>query len=579
MKVFVHKKGTEIDLSNQDIIGQGGEGAVYAKGSKAYKIYHDPRKMISVAKIQELNEINDPSVIKPIDVLVDSKGKIIGYSTKFIKNAWSLCQLFPISFRQRENLNQDKIFELVKNLQDHISNIHSAKILIVDLNELNFLVSKDFSEIFCIDVDSYQTEHYAAQAIMDSIRDWNATQWSELSDWFSFGILSFQMFVGIHPFKGKYHGNKKEFKIKLPTDSIDDSFAVTRRRMKSNISVFNKDVSVPSATLPFDYIPKNYRSWYEKLFINGERLCPPSPSNSTVLVIPVIKQQSTIDDSIEMKKIFEFNEDILSVWTDGSRIVTKTSKGFYIDSSFIEASDANRCAFSPKNGKIIVSENKNNLSLYSLSDRKHLNEIEIDIDETSAFSKNIYLKSSDRVFQVVLSDFSTQTVASLKEVASVLPYATQLFSGVIIQKLLGTTYVSLVDEFGSKQIAIDELNKCRIIDAKYERNVLMTIIERNGIYSRIIFRFDEYGDCSNKYDIRKIENIHNIGLNFTVLDTNVCICIDEEEKIEIFSNRKDSSNIKIIEDKNINSSLKLFSQNNMLMCVNKNSIYGLRLKK
>ena len=39
---------------------------------------------------------------------------------------------------------------------------------------------------------------------MDSVRDRHAAGWNEGTDWFSFALVSFQMFVGIHPYKGKH---------------------------------------------------------------------------------------------------------------------------------------------------------------------------------------------------------------------------------------------------------------------------------------------------------------------------------------------------------------------------------------
>ena len=55
--------------------------------------------------------------------------------------------------------------------------------------------TKGQREVF---VDSYQTAHYPATAIMPSVRDWKVPlhDFSELSDWFSFAIVSFQVFLG-----------------------------------------------------------------------------------------------------------------------------------------------------------------------------------------------------------------------------------------------------------------------------------------------------------------------------------------------------------------------------------------------
>ena len=156
----------------------------------------------------------------------------------------------------------------------------------MDLNEMNFLVSQAFDEAYFIDADSYQTKHFPAPVLMESVRDWSVQHhaWTEVSDWFSFGIVTFQMFVGLHPFKGKYKGHEDGYRAKLPTDPPDDAFAVTRRRMQHHISVFHPEVDMPAAAYPLTTIPRAYRDWYEQLFAKGKRL-PPPDSFGTALVV------------------------------------------------------------------------------------------------------------------------------------------------------------------------------------------------------------------------------------------------------------------------------------------------------
>ena len=68
----------------------------------------------------------------------------------------------------------------------------------------NFLIDRDMQHVLFIDVDSYQTAGFPATAIMDSIRDRHSSTYSAGTDWFSFAILAFQMFVGVHPYRGKH---------------------------------------------------------------------------------------------------------------------------------------------------------------------------------------------------------------------------------------------------------------------------------------------------------------------------------------------------------------------------------------
>jgi hypothetical protein len=132
MKIFIKGKG-EVNLSSNDFLASGGEGDVYAKSGMAYKIYKEPKKMIPVAKIQELAVLTNSNIIKPEDVLMNEKNHVIGYNMKLVKNTYSLCQLFPKAFRQRENVSHQTMFDLVKKLQEIVKHCHDTRSLLLIL--------------------------------------------------------------------------------------------------------------------------------------------------------------------------------------------------------------------------------------------------------------------------------------------------------------------------------------------------------------------------------------------------------------------------------------------------------------
>ena len=49
LKIIVQGKGPET-LDKNSYVAAGGEGTVCRKGGTAYKIYHDPKKMIAIKK-------------------------------------------------------------------------------------------------------------------------------------------------------------------------------------------------------------------------------------------------------------------------------------------------------------------------------------------------------------------------------------------------------------------------------------------------------------------------------------------------------------------------------------------------
>jgi len=569
MKLYLKGKGKEIDLSQRDLVGSGGQGNVYARGKTAFKVYHDPKDMIPTGKIQELAAITDPFVVRPQDVLVNAKGAPVGYTTLFVPNAWTLCQLFPPAFRQRENLIPDVTQELVKKLQERIANVHKVGILVVDANEMNFLVDRQFRNVYAIDVDSYETARYPAPAIMESIRDWNAQKWSVLSDWYSFGILAFQLFVGIHPFKGRYHGRKVDFKGRLPTDADDDAFAVTRRRMQQNISVFHSDVGVPGVALPLDTIPAAYRQWFEALFVHGKR-CEP-PAEFGVVIVPVAAVRTVTGTALlDISELGVFEGTIARVWSDGTHLVVASDKGIWLD-GIPTGTKALHCAFTPTAGRAIVFADG---KLYNLTDRQEIGPLPLAAEEVSSYDGRIYLRTPDRVYEVVLTDAGSQVIVSTCEVAQTLPHATRLYPGVVVQKLLGTTYVSLLDSAGSAhQVALKELDVYRIVDAKYDNGVLMVIGERKGQYDRLVFRFD----CGG-YDVRVVVGIALAGLNFVTLDSGVCVCLNEDEKLEMFRTTRGTTAIKYVEDSVLSGDMRLAKIGGTLLFHRNGRVYKMRMK-
>jgi hypothetical protein len=587
MKVFIQGSATPIDLTQKDYLAQGGEGVVYVKGKKAFKVYHDPTKMIPQGKFKELSAIQDPNVIRPQELLMDAKNGVIGYTMPFIDGGYPLCQLFPKSFRDREGIQPGTIADLVTKMQRSIDNVHRSGVLIVDLNEMNFLTTKKFDQVYFIDADSYQTSHYPATAIMDSIRDWTVSgnhSWTELTDWYSFAILSFQLFTGIHPFRGKYHGPKVEFKAKLATDPDDDTFAITRRRMLGNISIMHSDVGVPPSAYPLSVIPHAYQKWYEDVFIHGRRLPPPGKVVVTVTTFvnpTTVTIAGTHIDFTDMFAGWKPLGNITAFFPStimGAPPVIATDAGVHLDKQIIPVPmhHASVCGFSSKVGRAVVGvvlDGK--LKLSNITDRANV-AFDLTVKEASSYDGRIYVRTEDQIHEVVLTDIGSNVIASSKAVTNVMPLATQLFSGVAIQSMLGATYASLfVDTGKSHQIRIQQLDKHRVIDAKYDHGVLMVVAEHKGKYCRMVFRFDHDGT----YDVRVVSDIAaGYVTNFVTLDSGVVICLDEDDRLELFSKAKASTMVKIIDDKALTGDMILCKHGGSVVALHGKDIFRMKMK-
>ena len=316
--LIVQGKGTEI-FTDTCYVAAGGEGTILKKGGKAYKLYHDEKKMIPVSKIQELQILSQfNNILGPQDVLFDSKRQKvpIGFSMPFVKDTEFLCRLFNQNFKNDNSITPDTIVKLVRKMQETLLEIHKNKILVVDFNEMNFLMDKKtYTLPYFIDVDSYQTPSHHATAIMESIRDRKIknNQWTENSDWFSFGVVAFQLYLGVHPFRGKHPSYKPN---QWP------------ERMEKNISVFNKDVTLPQSCPDWKVIPKPHLDWFKAVFEQGDRSVPPMPDG----VIAIAVMQPTMIAStgkFEVKELTEFPDSIRSVLISNGYTYSITSKAIY----------------------------------------------------------------------------------------------------------------------------------------------------------------------------------------------------------------------------------------------------------
>jgi serine/threonine protein kinase len=560
MKVFEKGKGA-VNLSKNTFVASGGEGEVYAKGDTAYKIYKKPEKMIHVAKIQELSVIKEPKVIRPLTVLLNSRNKPVGYTMRYIEDTHSLCQLFTKSFKDRHNLTPNIILKLVRDMQNTIKKIHDNKILIVDLNEMNFLIDKNFREVYFIDVDSYQTPSYPATAIMESIRDRQNKTFDKNTDWFSFAIVSFQLFIGIHPFKGKH--------IQTKNYPFDD-------RMRDNISVFNSNIKIPKLCPPLDIIPDVYRDWYFKVFEEGLRCPPPFDLHATINVVHKIKK-IVGDDIFNINEIATYDSTITFFYSDCASDVVKLEDGTII---------VNKQKFPNKSDSFISFTEKFNYFIESRVDKgklvhKNLSKVPDCQDsliyprETMTYKGRLLSLSEGNVLEFDFMEMRSSILPSPKVVGNVLDKSSKMYDGIVIQNLLGTYYASI---FPNKeecyQVKLEDLTNLKIVDAKFDSCVIMVISsDSKGVYSKHIYSLDKEFRLINT---RTVNNISIINLNFVTLDNGVVAHINDKENLELFTANK--PNIKEIESNAISSDMALTKRGTKVLFYKGKSLYSLEMK-
>ncbi len=563
VRVKGSSKFTRLNKSN--FIAAGGEGQVYAKNRTVYKIYIDKKKAIPFSKIQELSLITDNNIIKPEKLLLDKNDIPVGYTMKKVSNTYVLCQLFPKVFRDRENLDNDTVLKLVLRLREMIENVHNADILVVDMNEMNYLVDKSFKNIYGIDVDSYQTRSFPATAIMDSIKDRHTTKFNELTDWFSFGVISFQMFVGIHPFKGRHPS------IKYPQDKGREM----TERMLQNIPVFHKDVRYPGNVLPFDIIPQAYRDWFKAVFHSGKRMAPPTDAMEVIFVPTIIKSVAS-DKDFDITEIFIYPANLIEYLSvDGIRITTLKNDDIYLNDAENHGLIGKDIAITSQNNVICGDIYNHQLKLQNVSNRKDI-PCTIAAEETMSYNGRLFVKNLGTFSEINFLEIGDNIQAVPHIVANVMENATQVFPGTVIQNMLGRFMVSIFPSKGLHyQINVEEFDGYKIIDAKYDNKVLFVIGVKNGKYDKFIFKFNHN---FSQYSLRKEQNINYCGINFIVLDNGVVVHINEAEDLELFSNKKDATTIRVIDSDTIDGNMRLFKDGVNVLFSKGKKLYRMKMR-
>src|SRR3989344_4828524 len=269
-QVILEGKGP-LTLRQNDYLATGGEGTVYKVNGMAIKLYTDSDKMIRdniTGKIKKLSAFVHPYISIP-QGLVFFANKPIGFYMPFVEGE-PLSRIFTNDFRMREVVRF----------------AHDNGAILVDPNEFNWLAylkGNDKPEPRIIDVDSWVLGKMPASvAIMPSIRDWHTKGFNQLSDWFSWGVVTFQVFVGIHPYKGTL-----------------DGFAMNNMeaRMKAKASVFSKGIRLNRAVRNFSCIPDALLNWYEEVFQTEKRSAPPLSFDTPVAKAAVVMNVKIISTS------------------------------------------------------------------------------------------------------------------------------------------------------------------------------------------------------------------------------------------------------------------------------------------
>ena len=224
MKVYRTGTGREIRL--RDLIGKGGEGAVFdvdGENDLAAKIYTDGKHLERREKIMTMVSAQfykrSSFVAFPIDILLNERGEFVGFTMRKVRGVKPIHDLYAPASRKVEfpKANFRFLARTATNVARAIASVHQTGCVIGDINHSGFLVSER-ATVTLIDADSFQiragTKVYRCRV---GVGEYTPPELQGIAldtvdrepahDTFGLAVMVFQLlFMGRHPFAGRYGG-------------------------------------------------------------------------------------------------------------------------------------------------------------------------------------------------------------------------------------------------------------------------------------------------------------------------------------------------------------------------------------
>ncbi|SEH08674.1 serine/threonine protein kinase [Candidatus Venteria ishoeyi] len=555
--------GNKVTLKDRDFIAQGGEASLYAKGNQVFKIYTDPKAMIPPTKIQELACLDRSNIIRPQAVLLDQRQNPVGFSMQRIKQNVALARLFTNDYQRKQGLDTQHIIALLEQMQATIAFIHSQQCLLVDGNEMNYLVdSKSHKKVYFIDVDSWQTPSFPATAILPTIRDYHSSQFSPLTDWFAFAVISCQLFLGIHPYKGRHPDFKKH----------DLS-----GRMQNNVSIFNSEVSLPAAVRDFSLIPTPWHDWLRAVLEQGQRSAPPSagvPAASSMR--PVVRPKTVHgSNNFIITRLAEYDSPIRAVYgRNGQRVVVTADKLYLENAAHALPHPAARLIVTPQNlTPVFAWVEQQQLKLLNAHTQDMLN-ISLQAAQVLVEDNQLFVIYQERCTAIRFHELGGKCLAAPGASWQIMPHATQVLDGLLYQNILGQPWLLLPWKSQSCAVlAVPELRDYRIMSGRYSQGIAMLTAYRQGRYDRFCFWFNP---DHSQYQLEKTENIEADSHHFICLPSGVALHLVEDGVLSLF--HREQSLSKQILDPVLTTKMQLANNGSMVLFSTENVLYQLKMQ-
>ncbi len=536
------EQGNKLVLGPNDHLATGGEGAVYARKNTVFKVYLDPlkaRKARLQDKVEVLKRLQHPGIAAPRGALLDKNGAFVGMSFDRVTGD-ALCKLFTSSWRDAHQFGDGEAEQVTLRMRDIMAHAHANNALLVDANELNWLVEGTKPTV--IDVDSWQLPGFAATAIMPSIRDPLAAQgFTPGSDWFAWAIVTFQLWTGIHPYKGTHP---------------DFARNALEARMKAGVSVFDAKVTVPAAARPVNQIPTALRQWYFDVFQAGARVAPPSSLTGGLATqiaprVRMIQGLSTLNASLKQERLGNAGGRILAAFQGFA--IAKTPTGLQLwdavrktVASWVAAHECE--ALLQRTAAVLRLPQTDVLVALTPGQRATLKTRDEKMTSEVPTRATKLWQSGSRLFAVVegvanglvelnASQLGARTLLTIGHQWPVNTLSTEFYRGCFIQDCLGTPFVGVLEGEGLVQLRAPALKGYRVVQALGldAQNVWLTALRRaDGESVRLLLTAQ-----NDVFEVSQEELVQEMDLDGAALATGVGVVrLGDELRVSKGSARK-----------------------------------------
>lgn len=566
-----------VTLRPNDHIATGGEGSTYRVSDMVVKIYLDPEKMRRRGmpdKIRKLAALlKHPYIVVPLGLAVTAMGDPVGHYLPYIEDppiGHPLSRVFTNDFYQIEGFTDKLASRLVDRMRETVVFAHSRGAIIIDPNEMNWfaLSVKKNPEPRIIDVDSWVVGPMPPTvSVMPSIRDWHAKKFGRESDWFAWAVVTFQVYTGIHPYKGTLDGYaRKEME----------------RRMKDNASVFASGIRLNRAVRDFSCIPGLLLSWYEATFQKGERTEPPSPFDTGVVTPRAARVLRAVTTGRTGTLIFEKllgypGDPVIRTFHCGAALL---ASGKLID---LQTKRQIIAALSPTcevvkvdHGWLIGNFEKREATFVYVNEhglRAEKLQLRMRAHRLLGYENRMFVVG-DGLTEIRSNLFGEKLVVSAGQTWSIIVNSTKWFGGIGVLDAMGAKFV--VAPFGNSavaQIRVRELDGIQVVAAKAgNRFASFITLDKKGDYRKIELAFDrEYRTYTAWSDITD-----GPELNLAILPRGVCATIVRDGELDVFV--PENGKVTRVEDNQIATDMLLSNWADRVIYMQNGEVWAVRMK-